>query len=146
MAMIILVFVALLADLLSIIPGVGIAVGPAFWFCVAWYFYYKGFGLLNARRLAPMVVSGLAEILPIVQSLPTIVVGMIILLAFLKVQEKTGISLKDATHGKFTKQPTFNAGGVRQPSQPQPSAPSRSSIQPLVSDGVRAPQDYEEAA
>jgi hypothetical protein len=144
LTIIILVFIALLADLLSIIPFVGTFVGPIFWASVALYLYIKGFGFLNLRRLAPMAISVVGELIPAIQALPTIFVGMIALVILIKTREITGISLKDASHGKFSRPQGLNNAGVRAPRPKNtqiPSSPTRNqNTQPLVTDGVRTPQ------
>jgi hypothetical protein len=144
MGICILIFIALVADLLSIIPLVGTIIGPLFWILVAVYLWVKGFGFLNLRRAAPMILSTAGELIPAIQALPTILAGTIALIFILKVQEKTGLSLTNPTKG--TLRPTVSGGlnqnGVRMPTQnlETPSTNRNANTQPLVVDGIRAPQ------
>ena len=144
MGICILIFIALVADLLTLIPLAGNFIGPLYWIAVAVYLWMKGFGFLNLRRAAPTILSTAGELIPAIQALPTILAGTIALIAMLKVQEKTGVSFTNPTKGAA---PTLtnralNQNGTRMP-QPDPETPSaarNANNRPLVVDGIRAPQ------
>ena len=124
----VLIIAALIADLFSLIPFVGDFVGPIFWIGASVYFWKSGLGLVNGRRLATSVISMVAELIPGVQEFPTIVAGMIIIVAMTRVEDKTGISLNPAKGGKLG--PKANIAGTRMP-PPQ---------MPLNQGGIRPPK------
>lgn len=93
----ILTFGAALADLASLIPFVGTVVGPIFWIAVSIYFWTIGMGIISGRRLATGLISAVAELIPGVQALPTITVGIIAVILMTRIEEKTGISVSSLT-------------------------------------------------
>ncbi len=110
---------ATVCDLLSLIPFVGDAVGPIFWIIVGIYFWTKGMGILNGRKLAVAVISFVAELIPVVQELPMLLAGIIAMLFIIRVEDKTGKSFvkpmsKGITPPKLKRNP-FNNDGVRLP-------------------------------
>ncbi len=125
-AAVLLIVSAVIADLLTLIPLVGVLAGPIYWILINIYFLKAGFGLMSGKRLATSGISAVAEIVPVIQELPTITVGMIIIIITTRLQEKTGISL-GSIPGKG---PHLNSGGVRMPAQKQ---------QPLNQAGIRPP-------
>jgi len=132
LVMALLVLSAGVCDLITLIPFVGLVVAPAFWILVSFYLWRKGYGLINARRGATSLISMIAEMIPAVQFLPLNTVGIIILIIFLKLEEKTGLKLPVGGKKLSGNQP-LNSGGVRPPTS------SRTLEQPLNVDGVRAP-------
>ncbi len=97
LAGIILVFLAILADILSLVPLAGTIVGPIFWLVVGLYFWNIGMGVINGKRLATGAISIVAEIIPVIQSLPTITVAIIVIIIMTRIEEKTGISVSSLT-------------------------------------------------
>jgi hypothetical protein len=85
-------FLALFSDILTLIPIVGDIVGPVFWTSIAYYFWKKGLGLFNWRRFVPEIISFIAELIPGVQELPSMFLGMIIIALLTKIEQKTGIN------------------------------------------------------
>ncbi len=121
---VILVFLAIIADLLSLIPFVGTVIGPIFWFAMGLYFWNIGMGIINGKRLATGAISIIGEIIPIIQSLPTITVGIIAIIIMTRIEEKTGVSvssLNKRTPGVTPprlKPPKLNAQqGIRYPNK-----------------------------
>ncbi len=96
-----LILLALVADLSTLIPLVGDFVGPLFWTFITVYFWKKGMGIINWRRFAPSIVSFIAELIPIIQSLPSIVVCMVIIVFLTKIEKKTGISVTNIVNKKI---------------------------------------------
>lgn len=121
----VLVILSILADLFTLIPGIGIAVGPIFWSLANFYFWKSGLGFVNSGRLATSAISAVAEVIPAIQELPTITVAMIGIILMTRAEDKTGISLSSMTKG-----PNLNTAGTRQPTPKQ---------QPLNQGGTRAP-------
>ncbi len=119
----ILIFVAILVDLLSLIPLLGSILGPGFWICINIYFWYVGLGIVNARRLASGIISTLIELIPILQWLPSVTLGMILVIIMIRLEEKTGISLSSVTKTPGTtpprlRPPKFNTQqGIRYPNK-----------------------------
>ena len=110
---------ALFSDLLTLIPIVGDVVGPVFWISIGYYFWKKGLGLFNWRRFVPEIISFIAELIPGVQELPSMFLGMIIIALLTKIEQKTGINPINLVKGKITPPriviKPLNSGGVRQP-------------------------------
>jgi hypothetical protein len=104
---------------LTLIPIVGDIVGPVFWTSIAYYFWKKGLGLFNWRRFVPEIISFIAELIPGVQELPSMFLGMIIIALLTKIEQKTGINPINLVKGKITPprivRKPLNNGGVRQP-------------------------------
>lgn len=118
---------AIIADLASLIPFVGSVVGPIFWVIFSIYLWKIGCGFVNARRLATGSLSMVAEIIPGIQELPLVVVGVIIVIFMVRAEDKTGISLTPHS-GKITK---LNGSNARLPEKRVP----------LNVDGIRMPEN-----
>lgn len=116
---------AIIADLLTLIPLVGILVSPIYWVLINIYLFKSGFGFMNGKRLATSGISAIAEIIPAIQALPTITLATIIIVATIRIEDKAGISLGSISGG-----PHLNSGGVRRATQTQ---------QPLNQGGTRPP-------
>lgn len=97
LASIVLIALAVIADLASLIPLVGTVVGPVFWFVAGIYFWSIGMGIINSKRLTTGAISIVAELIPVIQSLPTITVGIIAIIIMTRIEEKTGISVTSLT-------------------------------------------------
>ncbi len=134
LAIAILLFTGIVADIFTLIPFVGIAVGPIFWIFVSIWLWKSGFGFLNARRIATSAISAVAEVIPVVQEFPLIVVGVIVLIFMLKAEERLGLSLSVGKTGMGGKTP-LNSGGVRAPINNK----IETSSQPLNMAGKRLP-------
>lgn len=131
----VLLLAAILADILSLIPLVGTIVGPAFWVIANIYFWKSGLGFANSKRLATGAVSVTAEIIPAIQALPTITLGILAIILMSKFEDVTGISASSVGGGQKVGSATgsggpLNRGGMRQPTR---------TSQPLNQGGVRAP-------
>lgn len=116
---------AIIADLLTLIPIVGIVVGPVYWILINIYLMKSGLGFMSGKRLATSGISAIAEIIPVIQELPTISVAMIIIVVTTRIEDKTGISVGSVASG-----PHLNSNGVRTAAQKQP---------PLNQGGQRLP-------
>jgi len=123
-----LVCTAIIFDILSLVPFAGTFVAPFFWGCMTVYLYIKGYSLLNPRRLVTSGISLVAEMIPVVQELPALTVGVIVLLIMLRVENKTGIPLSGTKNS-----------GVKANLVENGINPPRSEQAPLNMDGVRAP-------
>jgi len=143
LAICMLIFIAVVVDLLTLIPFVGDFMGPLYWIGVAVYLWLKGFGVLNLRRSVPMLVSTVLELIPAIQAFPTILLGTIALSTTLKIKEKTGISLGNPAkeRGPAPATRALNQNGTRMPTpNPETSTSRNANTQPLIVDGIRAPQ------
>ena len=152
-AIAVLIFTAAIADLICLIPFAGDFVGPVYWVLVSIFLYTKGFGILNARRFATSAISMVAEMIPGVQELPIILVGVIIVIVFSRIEDKTGIKIPTskgpiddkAIAGVTPGIKPANQDGVRQPSALESGQENNSSPrQPLNSGGVRTPSERAE--
>ncbi|MDQ5950609.1 MAG: hypothetical protein QG585_551 [Patescibacteria group bacterium] len=99
----VLVPTAIVADALSLIPFVGNIVGPTFWIFASLYLWGKGFGLMNLKRLVPVVISVIAEFFPAIQAFPSIITAVVVIIVSIRIEEKTGVSiLKNPTKALST--------------------------------------------
>lgn len=121
------VVLALVGDALTFIPFVGIAVGPLFWIVFNYYLHKKGFPIMNGKRFATGAISTIAEIIPAIQALPTITVGVVLTFGMIRIEQKTGLALPSLAGNKIG--PKMNIGGTRLP-------PTRS---PLNQQSIRPP-------
>ena len=121
-----LIVLAAIADLITLIPIAGDIVGPVFWISVSIYFWKSGLGVMNVGRLVTSTVSLVAEMFPVIQELPTILVGMIIIIVLFFFEDKSGVHISSIIGGgksplnktgvRATPPPIpLNQGGVRPP-------------------------------
>ncbi|MEI8327886.1 MAG: hypothetical protein WCG02_02005 [Candidatus Taylorbacteria bacterium] len=114
MGIAILVFLALVADIIGLIPFAEIAVSTIYFGGLSIYLWTKGYGFVNGRRLAVIVIDLVIGWIPAVQALPQITLGIIVLIVLIRTEEKTGISaLSGLSPGK--KILPLNKGGTRLP-------------------------------
>jgi hypothetical protein len=119
-----LIILAGVADVFTLIPLVGDFVGPAFWVLVSIFLWYRGLGFLNTNRLATEIVSTVAELVPAVQELPTIITGMILVILFVRFQERK----EELLHG--------GGGGDDDGNDDDEARFLESHFQPLYAEGV----------
>ncbi len=112
-AAIVLVISAFIADTFTIIPFVGDFVGPIFWVLASLFFWKNGLGLLQGKRGITTVISTIMELIPGVQELPAILVGILIIITTSRIEDKTGISMSSVTSGKPTIK--MSVAGRREP-------------------------------
>ncbi len=133
-----LVLLAIIADLISLIPFVGMVSGPTFWVLASWYLWKKGCGLFNARRLATELISSVVEIIPAIQALPAATVGIIAVLLMIRIEDRTGISMKPDSFAGSVRKPHYttdeNGQGIRRPQSSTPAIPPKLNI-----NGIRPP-------
>ena len=108
-----------LADLCTLIPFVGTAVGPAYWVLFGFYLWKTGHGLVNWRRAVPGLLSIVGEFIPFVQALPTIWTATILIIILSRLEDKTGIAISQHFSKRNMRFPDrrrpLNKNGVRQP-------------------------------
>ncbi len=117
---ILLVLFAGFFDILSLIPFVGDFVGPLFWVVASLYFWKIGLGIVNGRRLAVGLISMIAELIPVVQEFPSLMVGISAVIIMTRIEDKTGLSLNPlkkpgVTEPRIQRQPLNSQEGVRPP-------------------------------
>ena len=112
---------AIIADLATLIPIVGSFLGWIYWGGISLILWKMGLGLVNWRKLVPILVSTVAEFFPVAQELPTIVAAMAIIIAISRAEDKTGLKML----------PTKNKKGITLP---------RKYTVPLNKDGKRLPR------
>ncbi len=87
-------------DLITLIPIAGDFLGWSFFAGLSYYLFKKGHGLANWKLVAPQVVSTIAELIPAVQELPTILAATIVIVVASRAEDRTGISLVPSKIGK----------------------------------------------
>lgn len=125
-ALILLTIIAIICDTIGLIPGVEDIAGTIFWGIAAIYFWASGMGVFNGRRLATMLVSWIIGLIPILQWLPQLSVGIIAIFLMLRAEEKTGLPISSVAGGKIT---NTSSGPTRLPNK----------TAPLNQDGIRMP-------
>jgi len=145
-AIVVLIFCASVADLLTLIPFVGTFIGPFYWISVSIFLYTKGFGILNLRRFATSAISMIGEMVPVIQSLPLIIAGTLAVIIMSRIEDKKGIKMLPSPNKQ-----SLNQEGIRQPSigptedenldeNQVEEAPQKAPRQPLNIGGTRRPQ------
>lgn len=116
---IVLVFCAGIFDLATLIPFVGIIMGPIFWAIAGVYLWAKGVGMFGWKKLATSVISLIAEAIPAIQALPMLTVGIVVILILIRIEDKTGKSLIKPVKAGVTlprlRRAPKNENGVRRP-------------------------------
>ena len=149
-AILVLVFLALVCDLLGLIPFVKDFLGTIFWICASIYFWMIGMGIFNGRKLAVMAISWIASLIPVIQEIPLeLVVGIIVIIAITRVEEKTGLSLTSGLlsgelHGKHAQQITQRSARTFAPLNKDGGRSPVNTRVPLNQNGVRAPKKESE--
>lgn len=85
---------AIILDIISIIPVVGQAfadVGSFVIFLI--WFLILGLPLVTPKKLLTMLSAYIIELVPAISALPAITVGVILMIALTRAEEKTGIQL-----------------------------------------------------
>lgn len=101
--------VAILLDLISLIPIVNVAT-LAFAGVIFTFWWWKlGLGLLNFKKALNYALGALVEVIPILSWLPGITVVVVMMFVFTRAEEKAGVNLT----GQFskTKKLTSKKGG-----------------------------------
>ncbi len=129
-----LLFFATVADIVTLIPIAGDIVAPVFWVLVSIYLYFKGHGILNARRLATSLISMATELIPVIQEFPLLIVGIAVVIVLSRLEDKTGI--KASVPGNAP----LNQGGIRRADTE--SVNHAAGRQPLNVGGVRQPTQH----
>ena len=119
--------IALVLDLVGLIPGAEDVVGTIFWGVAAIYFWIAGMGVFNGRRLATMLSSWIIGLIPFLQWLPQLTLGIVAIFFMLRTEEKTGMPISSIAGGK--KVTSIGGAPMRLPEK----------TSPLNVDGVRAP-------
>ncbi len=118
---VILVISAFIADLIGLIPFAKDFTASIFWVVVSAYFWIKGMGIFNGRKLAAMAISWIASIIPFIQEIPLeIVAGIVAIIIITRIEDKTGISVtkpltKGVTQPRLKRIPLNNKPGIRPP-------------------------------
>ncbi len=86
---VLLIMVALIADLFTLIPFVGDIVGPIYWFIMTFYLWKTGHGIVNVKMISSEAISFIAEVIPMVQALPTIFASTIVIIIFSRREERS---------------------------------------------------------
>ncbi len=120
---VILVFFAVCADLIGLIPFAKDVTATLFWGVTSIYFYTQGMGLFSGKKLAVMSVSWVVSLIPVLQEIPAEVTAGILAIIFItRVEDKTGISVvkpmtKGITPPRLNRNPFNGQPGIRPPRQ-----------------------------
>ncbi len=140
-AIVVLVAIAFIADLIGLIPLAKDITASVFWIGAGIYFWIKGMGIFNGKKLAAVAISWIASLIPVIQELPIeVTAGIIAVILITRVEDKTGVSvLKPLSEGKqiASARTMLNHNGRREPIPRQ---------QLNEKDGVREPEKGAELA
>lgn len=115
-AIFVLVFSALLCDIIGLIPFAKDFMATLFWSGASFYFWKSGMGIFSGKKLAVMGVSWISAMIPYIQEIPIeLTAGVIAIIIMTKFEEKTGLSIGPKMN-KAPSKPHLNEGGVRLPS------------------------------
>jgi hypothetical protein len=126
---IVLLMLAVVNDGLSIIPIIGGIFGGFHWILVSIYLSLRGFKLINARRLTTTALSFIAEVLPVIQILPTLTLGTAAIIFMTRMEDKRNKGMKGGNPNKKSSRIDDRATDSNVQQQDQP----------LYVDGVREP-------
>ncbi len=127
-AIVLLVVFAIVCDLIGLIPIAKDFTATIFWGIASFFFWTRGMGLFNGRKLATMAISWVSGMIPLVQEIPVeLLAGIIAIIIITRVEEKTGVSLidpmkkgvmpapmyKDGKRLPWDAAKPFNEGGIR---------------------------------
>jgi hypothetical protein len=87
-----LVTIALLFDLLSVVPFLNIITNFIAWFTLGALFWFLGIGF-NFRKLIAPVISFVIEFIPLVSLIPSITLAVIITTLVVKSEERLGLKI-----------------------------------------------------
>ena len=110
-----MIFTALIFDVLSIIPWVNIITDIAAILLFGLWFMLLGVGFMNPRRIATWATAGIIEAIPILSILPGITVGVAATIFMVKLEDKTGLKIPGKVGG---------GGKLPTPSKPTPPRPT----------------------
>ena len=88
-----MIAVAIVFDLISIIPFINILVDIVAWLVFGFWFALLGVGFINPRRFAVMATSFIVGAIPVVSTLPELTVAIIVTILMVKSEDKLGIKL-----------------------------------------------------
>ncbi len=143
-----LIIIAGVFELIGLVPILGSFSATIFWFCVGVYFWSKGMGIFSPKKLVTIVISYVIEIIPIVQWLPALIIGIIVYLIIVRMEDKTGLSLLDpikkgVTPPRVIRVPKNN-DGLRLPnsstgqSNPDPKSQDATQTEQIEKNNLRA--------
>lgn len=120
-AMIMLPVIALVFDLLGLIPFVKDFLGTLFWLGAAVYFHQMGMGWFNGKKLGVALASWIIGLIPVLQELPIeLTAGIIAIIIMIKIEERTGVSVTNLSSAVSKNlaagSPKINIKGTRQAS------------------------------
>ncbi|MDP3962822.1 MAG: hypothetical protein Q8Q03_03080 [bacterium] len=118
----ILISLAVIADIIGLIPFLESFSGSAFWAIAGFILWKRGCGLLNWKRLVTMALSLAIGWMPAFQALPQLTGGIAIIIFLVVMEDRTGVSLTSPlSKGQKVRLPNrpgpLNRGGVREPRQ-----------------------------
>lgn len=135
-----LIFVAGICDFIGLIPLVNALMVSLFWLGANYILKKHGVPLLNGRKLAAVAIDILIGFIPVLQELPEIILGIMVVLAIIYAEDKSGLKFigKGGTLVNKNKlisslAPDVNALNIKGVRLPNPQA------RPLNEGGVRQP-------
>lgn len=122
---IVLIILSGLVDLMNPIPVLGGLISTGYWIAFSFYSWKTGHGLFNWKVAMTEIISVIAEWIPVVSALPSVVAGTILIVAISRIQDKTGINLipsqtfKKMTPPRNQRAPVNSTAGIRPPRLPR---------------------------
>lgn len=87
----VLLFFAVIFDILSLIPYVNVGVVIVSQSLIALFFYIHGVNVLSKKRALPYIIAWISEAIPIISMFPAITLETIIIIALTRIEDRTGI-------------------------------------------------------
>lgn len=88
-----LIFVAIIFDLLSIIPFLNVITSFVAWLIFLVWFYILGVGFINPKRFATIAISFIIGVIPILSILPELTIAIIATIIMVKSEDRLGIKI-----------------------------------------------------
>lgn len=115
----ILIFLAVCADLIGMIPFMQYVTAGAFWIGAELYFHIKGIKTFSGKALPIKVVSWLISLIPFLQSIPVeIVSATIAIIVVTRIEDRSKIKViqkQGVTPPRLQRRPVNNEPGIRRP-------------------------------
>ncbi|MEY2664403.1 MAG: hypothetical protein RIT04_211 [Candidatus Parcubacteria bacterium] len=111
--MVLLVMAALASDILGVIPIVESFLTPAFLVGSIVYLNKKGVSVWNIRRLFVELIELVSGMVPFLQALPQLTIGMILVLALVRLEDMSGLKLRNKPSVTAKTGSYLNKNGVR---------------------------------
>jgi len=98
-----MVALAIILDIISIIPGANIIVDIVAALVFGLWFMLRGVGFVNPRRFSVGIIAIIIELVPFLSILPGITAGVVITILSVRTEDRLGIHIPSPTGKKLVR-------------------------------------------